>query len=99
MGRISTGIGLVSNIDYKSIIDQLMTLAKQMQAANPLLNGSLNPAPQATESSGPRTLGQQAADTWTATMGRLFETGREMQDQQLAQLEKLFTQLGAPPKA
>jgi flagellar hook-associated protein 2 len=26
MGRISTGIGLVSNIDYKSIIDQLMTL-------------------------------------------------------------------------
>ena len=26
MGRISTGIGLVSNIDYKAIIDQLMTL-------------------------------------------------------------------------
>ena len=26
MGRISTGIGLVSNIDYRAIIDQLMTL-------------------------------------------------------------------------
>jgi flagellar hook-associated protein 2 len=26
MGRISSGIGLVSNIDYRSIIDQLMTL-------------------------------------------------------------------------
>jgi len=26
MGRISTGIGLVSNINYKDIIDQLMTL-------------------------------------------------------------------------
>lgn len=36
MGRISTGIGLVSNIDYKSIIDQLMTLEarpkQQLQA-------------------------------------------------------------------
>ena len=26
MGRISTGIGLVSNINYRDIIDQLMTL-------------------------------------------------------------------------
>ena len=36
MGRISTGIGLVSNIDYRSIIDQLMTLEarpkEQLQA-------------------------------------------------------------------
>jgi hypothetical protein len=81
-------------------LDQLMELAKQMQAANPLLNGSLNPAPAAgSEASGPRTLGQQAADTWTATMGRMFETGREMQDQQFAQLEQLFAKFGAPPKA
>jgi flagellar hook-associated protein 2 len=29
MGRISTGIGLVSNINYKDIIDQLMTLESQ----------------------------------------------------------------------
>ncbi|WP_163484625.1 hypothetical protein, partial [Escherichia coli] len=69
--------------------DQLMTLARQLQAANPLLNGTLaaNAAASPSESSGPRSLGQQAADTWTATMGRLFENGREIQDQQLAQLE------------
>jgi flagellar hook-associated protein 2 len=29
MGRITTGIGLVSNINYKDIIDQLMTLESQ----------------------------------------------------------------------
>lgn len=75
--------------------DQLMEMARQMQAANPLLQQA---APQAApEASGPRSLGQQAADTWTATVGRLFETGREMQDQQLAQIEKLFADFGKPP--
>jgi hypothetical protein len=80
-------------------LDQLVELARQLQAANPLLNGSLtNPQP-AGEASGPRTIGQQAADTWTATMGQLFETGRGMQDQQLAQLEKLFADFGRKPQA
>jgi hypothetical protein len=32
-------------------------------------------------------------------MGRMFETGREMQDQQLAQLETLFAQFGKKPAA
>ena len=79
--------------------DQLAELARQLQAANPLLNGSLARAAteQGTEASGTRTLGQQAADTWIATMGRLFESGREIQDQQLAQLERLFDQFR--PKA
>lgn len=77
-------------------LDQLMALAQQMQAANPLLNGSLT-TPPGGEASGPRSLGQQAADTWTATMGRLFETGRDMQDKQLAQLEKLFADFGRKP--
>lgn len=79
--------------------DQLVELARQLQAANPLLNGSLAQAAagSATEASGPRTLGQQAADTWTATMGRMFESGREIQDQQFAQLERLFDQFR--PKA
>ncbi|WP_170181938.1 DUF937 domain-containing protein [Phreatobacter stygius] len=80
-------------------LDQLMELARQMQAANPLLNGSMNPAAAPSESSGPRTLGQQAADTWTATMGRMFQSGRDMQDQQLAQLEQLFEQFKPKPKA
>lgn len=80
-------------------LDQLMELGRQMQAANPLLAASMNPQPSAGESSGERTLGQQAADTWTATMGRMFETGREMQDQQLAQLETLFAQFGKKPVA
>ena len=80
-------------------LDQLVALARQLQAANPLLNGSLAQAAAGAgaEASGPRTLGQQAADTWTATMGRLFESGREIQDQQLAQLERLFDQFR--PKA
>jgi hypothetical protein len=81
-------------------MDQLVELARQMQAANPLLNGSLtNPQPAGGEATGPRTIGQQAADTWTATMGRMFETGRDMQDQQLAQLEKLFADFGRKPQA
>lgn len=81
--------------------DQLVALAKQLQAANPLLNGAMaaGSAAAPSESSGPRTLGQQAADTWTATMGRLFENGRDMQDQQLAQLEQLFEQFKPKPKA
>ncbi|MCZ0737804.1 DUF937 domain-containing protein [Phreatobacter sp. AB_2022a] len=80
-------------------LDQLVALARQLQAANPLLNGSLAQAATGAdaEASGPRTLGQQAADTWTATMGRMFESGREIQDQQLAQLERLFDQFR--PKA
>lgn len=78
-------------------LDQLMELSRQMQAANPLLAASMNPQPSSGEASGARTLGQQAADTWTATMGRMFETGREMQDQQLAQLETLFAQFGKKP--
>lgn len=57
----------------------------------------MNPQPAAGEAQGARTLGQQAADTWTATMGRMFETGREMQDQQLAQLETLLAQFGKKP--
>lgn len=80
-------------------MDQLVELARQMQAANPLLNGSLTSPQPAGEASGPRTIGQQAADTWTATMGRLFETGRGIQDQQLAQLEKLFADFGRKPQA
>jgi len=76
-------------------LDQLMEMARQLQAANPLMQPA---APAASgEAAGPRSLGQQAADTWTATMGRLFETGREMQDQQLAQVEKLFAQFGKAP--
>lgn len=43
MGRISTGIGLVSNINYKDIIDQLMTLESrpkdQLQARIDKTNG------------------------------------------------------------
>lgn len=80
-------------------LDQLMELGRQMQAANPLLAASMNPQSPAGEAQGARTLGQQAADTWTATMGRMFETGREMQDQQLAQLETLFAQFGKKPAA
>lgn len=75
--------------------DQLLEMARQMQAANPLMQPAS--AQAAPEASGPRTLGQQAADTWTATVGRLFETGREIQDQQLAQIEKLFADFGRPP--
>lgn len=77
-------------------LDQFMALAQQLQAANPLLNPGGAAAPDAAgkEASGPRTLGQQAADTWTATMGRLFQTGRELQDQQLTQMEKLFSEFG-----
>jgi hypothetical protein len=80
-------------------LDQLMELGRQMQAANPLLAAAMTPQPPTAEASGERTLGQQAADTWTATMGRMFETGREMQDQQLAQLETLFAQFGKTPAA
>lgn len=75
--------------------DQLMEMARQLQAANPLMQPQAAAAPG--EASGPRTIGQQAADTWTATVGRLFETGREMQDQQLAQIEKLFAEFGRGP--
>lgn len=77
--------------------DQLMEMARQLQAANPLIQPQA--AAPAGEASGPRTIGQQAADTWTATVGRLFETGREMQDQQLAQIEKLFAEFGKGPAA
>jgi hypothetical protein len=81
-------------------LEQMMELARQMQAANPLLAAAMNPQAPTPETTGARSLGQQAADTWTATMGRMFEAGREVQDQQLAQLETLFTQFGkaAPPK-
>lgn len=84
-------------------LDQFMALAQQLQAANPLLNAGgaaapkAPPAPPPQEASGPRTLGQQAADTWTETMGRLFQTGRELQDKQFDQVEKLFTEFGPKP--
>jgi hypothetical protein len=78
--------------------DQLAEFAKAMQAANPLLNGDLTRTP-AGEAAGPRTLGQQAADTWTATVGQLFEHGRGMQDQHLAQLEQLFDKFAPKPTA
>ncbi|MBX9991681.1 DUF937 domain-containing protein [Phreatobacter oligotrophus] len=81
-------------------LEQMMELGRQMQAANPLLAAAMAPPqPAAGEATGPRSLGQQAADTWTATMGRMFEAGREVQDQQLAQLEGLFAQFGKAPKA
>jgi hypothetical protein len=80
-------------------LEQMMELGRQMQAANPLLAAAMAPPqPAAGEATGPRSLGQQAADTWTATMGRMFEAGREVQDQQLAQLEGLFAQFGKAPK-
>lgn len=75
-------------------LEQMMEIARQMQAANPLLAAAMNPQAPQTETTGPRTIGQQAADTWTATMGRMFEAGREVQDQQLGQLEKLFAEFG-----
>lgn len=78
-------------------LDQLMELGRRMQAANPLLAASMKTGGAETEASGPRTLGQQAADTWTATMGRMFEAGRDIQDQQLAQLENLFAEFGRKP--
>lgn len=77
-------------------LEQMMEIARQMQAANPLLAAAMNPQAPQGETTGPRTIGQQAADTWTATMGRMFEAGREVQDQQLGQLEKLFSEFGAP---
>ncbi|PTM61172.1 DUF937 domain-containing protein [Phreatobacter oligotrophus] len=81
-------------------LEQMMELGRQMQAANPLLAAAMAPPqPAAGEATGPRSLGQQAADTWTATMGRMFEAGREVQDQQLAQLEGLFAQFGKAPRA
>jgi len=81
-------------------LEQMMELGRQMQAANPLLAAAMAPPqPAAGEATGPRSLGQQAADTWTATMGRMFEAGREVQDQQLAQLEGLFAKFGKAPKA
>ena len=81
-------------------LEQMIELGRQMQAANPLLAAAMAPPQQAAgEATGPRSLGQQAADTWTATMGRMFEAGREVQDQQLAQLEGLFAQFGKAPKA
>ncbi|MBX9576770.1 MAG: DUF937 domain-containing protein [Caulobacteraceae bacterium] len=76
-------------------LEQMMEIARQMQAANPLLAAAMNPQAPQGETTGPRTIGQQAADTWTATMGRMFEAGREVQDQQLGQLEKLFSEFGA----
>ncbi len=79
-------------------LEQMMELGRQLQAANPLLAAAMAPPqPTAGEATGPRSLGQQAADTWTATMGRMFEAGREVQDQQLAQLETLFAQFGKAP--
>lgn len=80
-------------------LEQMMELGRQLQAANPLLAAAMAPPqPTAGEATGPRTIGQQAADTWTATMGRMFEAGREVQDQQLAQLESLFAQFGKAAK-
>lgn len=78
-------------------MEQLAAFAKAMQAANPLLNGQLTREPQG-EASGTRTLGQQAADTWTATVGQMFEHGRGLQDQQLAQFEQLFEQFAPKTK-
>jgi hypothetical protein len=81
-------------------LDQMMELARRMQAANPLLNGHGATGPAAPpEASGPRSLGQQAADTWTATLGRMFEHGRGLQEQQLAQIEQLFDQFAQKPKS
>lgn len=79
-------------------LDQLAEFAKAMQAANPLLNGDLTRQPGG-EATGTRSLGQQAADTWTATVGQLFEHGRGMQDQHLAQLEQLFEKFAPKPKS
>ncbi|QCK85999.1 DUF937 domain-containing protein [Phreatobacter aquaticus] len=77
-------------------LEQMAEFAKAMQAANPLLNGDLT-RPPTGEATGTRSLGQQAADTWTATVGQLFEHGRGLQDQQLAQLEQLFDKFAPKP--
>ncbi|MEI8144185.1 MAG: DUF937 domain-containing protein [Alphaproteobacteria bacterium] len=70
--------------------DQLAQMMQQMQAANPLLNMQATPS----EVSGPRSLGQQAADTWTSTFGQMFQMGREMQEKQIEQASALFEQFG-----
>lgn len=44
------------------------------------------------EASGPRSVGQQAADTWNVTLGQLFQAGRDMQDKQFEQFEQLLGQ-------
>jgi hypothetical protein len=42
------------------------------------------------EAAGTRSVGQQAADTWNVTLGQMFQAGRDMQDSQLDQFEKLL---------
>lgn len=59
-------------------MDALNAFMQQMQA------------PQG-ETSGARTVGQQAADTWNVTLGQMFQAGRDMQDSQLDQFEKLLS--------